>query len=106
MALAIKFAFSLGSVRWKARSRSRSNGRRSVDELSVYKDIPEVISDFVPFAQFKNCEKHSWGGVTFSAVVGRSLKVTQLHGYFSRFLNCTSHTESSKASHLVLINIR
>ena len=34
------------------------------------------------------------------------LKVTILHGYFSRFLNCTNGTESHKASHILLIRLK
>ena len=37
---------------------------------------------------YKNVKKQSWKSVTFSKVAGFSLlKVTLLHGYFSRFFN-------------------
>ena len=51
---------------------------------------------FVPFAQFKKREKHPYRSVTFSKVAGFSLqlKVTLLHGFFSRFLNCKNGTKS------------
>ena len=55
-------------------------------------EIYGALRDFVPFVQFKKREKHPWGSVTFSKVAGFSrlqpaslLKVTLLHGCFSRF---------------------
>ena len=48
--------------------------------------IWDVLRDLVPFVQFKKREKHSWSRVAFF-----------LHGYFSRFLNCTNGTKSCKA---------
>ena len=56
----------------------------------------DVLRNLVPFVQFKKREKHPWRGVTFSKV---ALKVTLLHGCFSRFLNCTHGTKSRNASH-------
>ena len=44
--------------------------------------------DLVPFVQFKKCEEHPWRIVTFSKPA-TLLKVTLLHGRFSRFLNGT-----------------
>ena len=45
-------------------------------------------------------------GDTFSKVAGFDpttlLKVTLLHGWFSRFLNCAIDTKSCKASYLLL----
>ena len=38
-------------------------------------------------------EKDPWRSVTL-------LKVTLLHGYFSRFLNCRTGTKSRNASHI------
>ena len=57
-----------------------------------------ALRDLVPFAQFKNREKHLWRSVTFSKVAGL-LKETLLHGCFSRFLNCTHGTKSRNAPH-------
>ena len=51
---------------------------------------------FVPFIQFKTHEKHSWRIVTLTL-----LKVTLLHGCFSRFSNCTNGTRSRKAPHII-----
>ena len=51
----------------------------------------DALRDLVLFVQFKNV-KSTHGGVL--------LKVTLLHGCFSRFLNCANGTKSPKASHL------
>ena len=61
-------------------------------------DHSYVLHELVPFVQFKKHEKHSWRSVTFSKVA--RLKVTLLHGCFSRCLNCTSGTKSRNASHV------
>ena len=58
----------------------------------------DVLRNLVPFVQFKKREKHPWRGVTFSKV---ALKVTLLHGCFSRFLNCTNGTKSHNASQMI-----
>ena len=64
----------------------------------------------VPFAQFKKREKHPWKSVNFSKVAGFAtlLKLTLLHGYFSRFLNCTNGAKSRNAPHFKFMtgNIR
>ena len=47
--------------------------KRGYLEPSVFmnkKTICDVLGDLVPFIQFKNLEKHPWGSVTFSKVVG------------------------------------
>ena len=48
--------------------------------------------------------KNPWRSVTFSNIAGfypaTLLKVTLLHGCFSRFLNCTNGTKSRNASHV------
>ena len=51
-----------------------------------------ALRDLIPRAQLKKREKHPWRSVT--------LKVTLLHGCFSRFLNCTNGTKLRKASHM------
>ena len=60
--------------------------------------ICDVLHDLVPFAQLKKREKHPWRSITFSKVAGFEratlLKVTLLHGCFSRFLICTNGTKS------------
>ena len=59
-----------------------------------------ALCDLVPFLQFKKCEKHPWRSVNFSKVAGFSLKLTFLHGCFSRILNCTNGTKSRNAPHI------
>ena len=56
----------------------------------------DALRDLLPFVQFKKREKHTWRSVTFKAAT--SLKVTPLHGCFSRFLNWTNDTKSRNAS--------
>ena len=53
----------------------------------------DVLHDLVPFVQFKECKKDSWGSVTFGL-----LKVTHLHRCFSNFKNCTNGTKLRKTS--------
>ena len=55
----------------------------------------------VPFVQFKKRETHPWRSVTFIKVAEPAflIKVTLLHGCFSRFLNCINGTKSRNASH-------
>ena len=52
--------------------------------------ICDTLRDLVQSVQFKR----PWRSVTS--------KVTLLHGCFSRFLNCTNGTKSSKTSHIYL----
>ena len=63
----------------------------------------DVLRDLVQFVKFKKREKHPWS-VNFSKVAGfkpRSLlKLTLLHGCFSRFLNCTNGTKSRNTPHM------
>ena len=58
----------------------------------------DALHELVPFVQFKKRERHPWRNVTFSKVAGW-LKVTLLHGSFSRFLNCTDGTKSRSVLH-------
>ena len=60
----------------------------------------DASRDLAPFLQFKKHETHPWRSVTFSKVTGFSLKVTFLHGCFSRFLDCTNGTKSRNAPHI------
>ena len=55
-------------------------------------DICDALRDLVLFVQFKKREKHPWRSVNFSKVAAL-LKLKLLHGYFSRFLNCTNSTK-------------
>ena len=45
--------------------------------------ICDTLRHMAPFAQFKKREKSPWRSATFSKVA-RVLKVTLLHGFFSR----------------------
>ena len=66
----------------------------------------DALRNLVPFVQFKKPEKHSWRSVNFSKVAGFKpatlLKLTLLHGCFSRFLNCANVTKSHNAPHIGL----
>ena len=62
----------------------------------VHVEIFDALRNLVPFVQFKKREKHPCRSVTFSNV-----KVTLLHGYFLRFLNCTNGTKPRKSSHML-----
>ena len=61
--------------------------------------------DLVPFVQFKKRE-NTRGGVLILVKPATLLKLTLLHGCFSRFLNCTNSTKSSNISHWCLIGSR
>ena len=54
----------------------------------------DALRDLVPFEQFKYV-KNTHGGVLLLV-----LKVTLLHGCFSRFLNCTNGTALPKTLHM------
>ena len=68
----------------------------------------DALGDLLPFVQFKKRKKHPWRSVTFSKSAGFScrlkpaflVKVTLLHGCFSRFVNCPNGTKSRKASYM------
>ena len=68
------------------------------------------MHDSVPFVRFEKIEKHPWRSVTLSKVAGfwpaTVLKVTLLHGCFSRLLNCTSGTKLRKHHIVILIPLR
>ena len=72
----------------------------------LYQIICDALRDLVPFLQIKKREKHPWRRVTFSKVAGYQLatllKVTLLHGCFSRFLNCINDTKSWKPPHVLI----
>ena len=57
----------------------------------------DALRDLVPVVQFKKREKHPWRSINLPATL---LKVTLLHGCFSRFLNCTNGTKSRNAAHI------
>ena len=66
-----------------------------------------LLRDLISFVQYKKRKRHPWSvtsskdGFTFSI----SPKVTLLHGYFSRFLNCTNDTKLRKASHVLMASL-
>ena len=67
------------------------------------------LHDLVSFLQFKKREKHRWSSIAFNKVAdfepGTLLKVTLLHGCFSRFLNCTNCIKLRNESHIIFKNI-
>ena len=63
----------------------------------IIRKMCDVLRDLVPFKQFQKREKHPWRSVTFI------LEVTLVHGYFSRFLNCTNCTKSRNLSQVYAI---
>ena len=66
------------------------------NSLETSRNICDVLRNLAPFIEFKNREKHPWRSDTFSIVKFQGsatlLKVSLLHGCFSRFLNCTNGT--------------
>ena len=58
----------------------------------------DELRNLAPFVQFKNM-KNTHGRVL------TLLKVTLLHGCFSRFVNCTNCTKSRNVSHMLLSTI-
>ena len=62
------------------------------------------MRDLVLLVQVNKREKHPWRSVDFTKVARWSLqlKVTLLHGCFSRFSDCTNCTKSRKASRMVV----
>ena len=68
--------------------------------------ICDALRDLVPFVQFKKLEYTHEGVLLLVKLHAKSfttlLKVTLLHGCFSRFLNCTNGTKSRKTSHINL----
>ena len=63
------------------------------------------MRDLIQFADVKKRGKHPWRNVTFIKVAGFAtlLKVTLVHGCFSRFLNFTNDIKLRNASHMVVI---
>ena len=72
---------------------------------TFFSHICGALRDLMPCAQFKKHEKYPWRKVTFSEVA-TLLKVTLLHGFFSRFLNSTNGTKSAKAPYFCKTSIR
>ena len=66
--------------------------------------ICSALRNLVPFVQFKKREKHPRRSINFNKVAKITkitlLKLTLLHGCFSRFLNCTNGTKSRNAPHI------
>ena len=71
--------------------------------ITCLSNICDTLLNLVPFVQFKKREKKPAGFSNFTKVKllkpATLLKVTLLHGCFSRFLNCTNGTKSCKALH-------
>ena len=74
--------FAKASSRYLAKMTFRFGFKKSFDKCGALRDL-------VPFVQFKKHEKHPWRSVNFSKVAGFKpatlLKLTLLHGCFSRF---------------------
>ena len=71
-------------------------------ETSVFQVIDEnnqiildALHELVPFLQFKNMKNTHWG-VLLSVKPATLLKITLLHGCFSRYLNFTNGTKLLK----------
>ena len=80
-----------------------ANGRQKSLPQQTPKPICDALHDMVAFVQFKKRKKHPWRSVDFSLLKPATLlKLTFLHGCFSRFLNCTNATKSRNAPHLLL----
>ena len=71
-------------------------------------EIYDALRDLVPFVQFNKREKHPSRSANFSKVAGLKpatlLKLTLLHGCFSRFLNCTNDTKSRNTPHILYLH--
>ena len=63
--------------------------------------ICNALCDLVPFVQFKKRKNTHRGVLLHPATL---LKVSLLHGCFSRFLNCTNGTKSSKLSNRYVVH--
>ena len=75
--------------------------------FNLMDSICDDLRDLVQFGQLKNLKNTHVGVlplVKLQAKAWTSLKVTLLHGSFSRFLNCTNGTKS-KASHMSSIKM-
>ena len=64
---------------------SQSDVNSSIPRLCI---LCGALRDLVPFVQFEKYEKHPWRSVLFRCRLNPAtlLKVTLLHGCFSRFL--------------------
>ena len=82
-----------------SRQLKQSSNRASRGVFMTLSNICDALRDLVAFVQFKKREKHPWRSVTFRKPA-TLLKVTLLHGCFSRSLNCTNSTKSRNAPHL------
>ena len=71
--------------------------------------ICDALRDLVPFVQFKKLECTHEGVLLLVKLQAKSfttlLKVTLLHGCFSRFLNCTNGTKSPNASQMFVLQV-
>ena len=62
-----------------------------------------LLKFWLHFVPLKKAENQRFSGVfmVYKMEPAALLKVTIVHGCFSRFLNCTNGTKSRKASHLL-----
>ena len=89
------------SAIWRKHPVFKNNDQLSSRNKQDLFLICGAVRDLVPSAQFKKREKHAWRRVNFSKVAEPAtlLKLTLLHGHFSRFLNCTNGMKSRDAPH-------
>ena len=66
--------------------------------IYLFQIIVDALCDLVSFVQFKRREKHPRRSLTFNKSCCNFIKVTPLHGCFSRFLNCTNGTKLLKVT--------
>ena len=77
----------LNSVSLITQTGNCSNYQKWARNGGKLSSICDALRDLVAFVQFKKREKHWLKPATL-------LKLTLLHGCFSRFLNCTNATKS------------
>ena len=86
---------------WNWIKRKRKLFIAKIRMLSIW----DALRGLIQVVQIKNVKKKKqWSIVTFSKLQAK-LKVTLLHGYFSRFLNCTNCTKLRKASPISMLLI-
>ena len=85
---------------WNWIKRKRKLFFAKIRMLSIW----DALRGLIQFVQIKNVKKIQWRIVTFSKLQAK-LKVTLLHGCFSRFLNCTNCSKLLKASPISMLLI-
>ena len=90
----------------QSKSRQNTASWKKIHDLSVKGKNPTLnvmlCAICYYFYNFIKREKHPRRSAKFSKVAG--LKLTFLHGCFSRFLSCTKGTKSCKAPQIMIIS--